>query len=143
MKSFFIRRANVLTEESFVKSLFLSVSFLFSVFAVAGEVEMLTAAQQHPLVAAYLKQDNEGIDLSMIRAIKAPGTAALCTFMASGNRCSMSFRVLNSNGETLMSGAIHYNGLTEKYSIFRILEAAPDPGSDFEAFSRVPGSPIQ
>jgi len=101
-----------------------------------SEAAMLTAAQNNSLTIAYLQQDNADLDMSQLTFVKSPGTKMFCTLMGSGNSCSMSFRALTVDGKTMMSGAIHYNGQTQKYSIFRILEGAPDSKSDFESWSK-------
>ena len=104
--------------------------------AELSETALLAAAQRNSLVAAYLKQDDANIDVGQLTFVKSLGTRMLCTLMGSGNSCSMSFRVLTAEGRTLMAGAIHYDGQTQKYSIFRVLEGAPDSRSDFEAWSK-------
>lgn len=101
-----------------------------------SEATMITKAKNNLLTIAYLKQDNADLDVNQLTFVKSPGTKMICTLMGSGNNCSMSFRVLSVEGRTLMSGAIHYDGRTEKYSIFRILEGAPDAKSDFESWSK-------
>ncbi|MCB0369188.1 MAG: hypothetical protein KDD45_06955 [Bdellovibrionales bacterium] len=101
-----------------------------------SEENLLAEAKKNALVAAYLMQDNVNIDLSQLIFMKAPGTRMLCTLMGNGNSCSMSFRVLTIEGRTIMAGAIHYDGQTQRYSIFRILEGAPDSSSDFESWSK-------
>lgn len=121
-----------------MKILILIASLMLSVSAFAekpSEADMLVAASQSQVVAAYFAQGDSKVDLTQLQFVIAPNTRMVCTLMADNNSCSMSFRVLD-HGNTLMSGAMHFDGQTNKYSIFRILDGAPRPDSDFEAFSR-------
>lgn len=119
--------------------LFFAINSTSLAIAEPSELEMLRAAKENQLTSLYLKQSDEAIDISNLSIIKAPGTGQLCTLTGTVNSCSMSFRILNSDGNTLMSGGIHYDGHSKKYIIFRVLEDAPRAESDFELFSKIPG----
>lgn len=102
-----------------------------------SEANLLMAAKNHPLVAAYLMQESKNIDVNQLTFLKSPGTVVICTMMANMNSCSMSFRVHTSEGQTIMSGGIYYDGRNNKHILFRILEKSPDTNSDFETWSKI------